>query len=141
MSVSATGPRIVPEVTDLTRPYWEGAARGALMLQRCRTCGAFRHPPSAMCACGAWDTEWTAAAGTGTIYSHTTVVHPVHAAVEAKVPYNVVLVELEEGVRVVATVSDEPDGGLAIGQRVRAVFEPLEPGIGLLKFRVMGGDG
>jgi uncharacterized OB-fold protein len=135
--VSPNGPRIVPEVTELTRPYWEGAARGALMLQRCCACGVFRHPPSAMCTCGAWDSEWVAAAGTGTIYTYTTVVHPVHVAVEARVPYNVVLVELDEGPRVVSTVVDDPVGRLTIGQRVGAVFETLEAGIGLVKFRVI----
>ncbi len=135
--MSATGPRIVPEVTDLTRPYWEGAAQGALMLQRCRACHAFRHPPAWMCACGAWETDWVPAAGTGIVYSHTTVVHPVHAAVDAKVPYNVVLVQLDEGVRVVSTVVEEPGGGVAIGQRVCAVFEPVDEGIALPKFRVV----
>ncbi len=128
---------IVPEVTELTRPYWNGAAAGALMLQRCVACGAYRHPPTVVCgACGAWETSWVPASGGGVIYSYTVVVHPVHRAVERLVPYNVVLVELDEGVRVVSTVVDAAPDALAIGRRVTAVFERLTPDIGLPKFRL-----
>ena len=131
---------IVPEVTELTRPYWEGAARGALMLQRCGACGRFRHPPTVVCAdCGAFEVDWVPASGRGVLHSYTTVIHPVHAAVQDKVPYNVVLIDLEEGVRVVSTVVDATEDDLAVGLPVAVVFEMLTPSIGLPKFQIVRG--
>jgi uncharacterized OB-fold protein len=138
--MTTNGIGIVPEVSELTRPYWEGAARGALMLQRCRACGRFRHPPTVVCAdCGAFEVDWVPASGRGVIYSYTTVIHPVHGAVQDKVPYSVVLVDLEEGVRVVSTVVDATDDDLSIGLSVTALFEKLTPTIGLPKFQIVKG--
>ncbi len=131
---------IVPEVTELNRPYWRGAAAGALMLQRCAGCGTYRHPPTVLCAaCGSWETRWVPASGRGVIYSYTIVVHPVHRAVEPWVPYNVVLVDLDEGVRVVSTVVDAPAEELAIGRHVALMCERVTPDIGLPKFRLVDG--
>ena len=38
--------------------FWDGAAEGKLLIQRCTDCGTLRHPPAPMCGnCGslAWD--------------------------------------------------------------------------------------
>lgn len=132
--------RIIPEVNELTKPYWEGAAQGKLMLQKCCTCGLLRHPPSVLCPeCWNQPAEWVSASGYGVIYSYTIVTHAVHRSVEGKVPYNVVLVELDEGARMVSSIVDAPPEEILIGGKVSVVFEILTPEIGLPKFRLVDG--
>lgn len=89
---------IVPVETPLTKPYWDAARRGEVLLQHCAGCGQTWHPPAPVCpGCRSTSWSWSAAAGTGTLYSWTRVVHPVHAQVAQTVPYLVALVRLTEG--------------------------------------------
>jgi uncharacterized protein len=86
--------------------FWDGAAAGRLLIQRCADCGVLRHPPAPMCGnCGslAWDA--LEASGRGRIYSWMYSLHPNRPDDSARV---VVLVELEEGVRLVSNLVDAP---------------------------------
>ena len=96
---------IVPGETELTAPYWEGARRGELRLQWCRSCERCWHPPSPCCpGCRSSDVEWRASCGRGVVYSYTVVEHAVHAVFADALPYTVVLVALEEGPLVIANL-------------------------------------
>ena len=89
-----------------------------LHFQRCAACGSAVHPPRPMCpACGATELRFERSAGEGTVYSTTTV----HAREGA---YDVSLVDLDEGPRVMTTV----DGGGVIGARVAGRVEDAEDG-------------
>src|SRR6266851_1235156 len=105
-------------ISPLTEPYWAGCKNGQLTLQRCAGCGAFRHPPAPIChVCRSDATEWVAVSGRGTVYTYTVVHHPVHPKLQEAIPYNVVLVALEDapGVRVVSNVIDAGPEDLRIG--------------------------
>ena len=53
-----------PEISTLTRPYWDGLAAGKLLLQRCTGCGRIRHYPRPLCdACHSVGHDWVAAQG------------------------------------------------------------------------------
>lgn len=101
--------------------FWEGTAAGELRIQQCNACGALRHPPGPSCpSCHAFDRGYVVSAGAGTVFSHVTHHHPRipgHA-----LPLQVVLVDLDEGVRVVAGAS-EP---LEIGDRVQIDFRRID---------------
>ena len=89
-----------------------------LHYQRCAISGTAIHPPRPMCpVCGSTDLVLEESAGEGTVYSTTTV----HAREGA---YDVSLVDLDEGYRVMTTV----DGGGVIGERVRGRVEDAEDG-------------
>lgn len=96
---------------------WRRAlGEGRLMLQRSRVSGACFFPPrTAEPGTGDSDWEWVEASGDGTVYSVTTVRPPPPQA-----PYNVVLVDLAEGVRVMSRVEglDEVPIGLAVKSRI-----------------------
>jgi len=66
----------------------------------------------------------TVVAPTGAVYSYTVARHPVNAALEAAVPYVVVLVSLDErpDVRVVGNLLDVDPDEVAIGLPVEAVW-------------------
>ena len=84
--------------------FWDGVDRHQLLIQRCASCGTLRMPPAPMCgACQSLDWEAHPAAGRGTIHSWIVSQHPTETDA---VPRIVVLVELEEGVRVVSNVID-----------------------------------
>ena len=89
--------------------FWDGAAEDRLLIQRCADCGLLRHPPAPMCGnCGslAWDT--LEASGNGRIVTWIFSLHPNRPDDPARI---VILVQLEEGVRVVSNLVDPPHDG------------------------------
>ena len=117
--------------------WWEAVDRGELLIQRCRDCGALRHPPRPMCGeCQslAWDS--VRAEGRGSVYSYTVLHHPKFPGFEY--PFAVGLIELEEGVRVVSNVVGCPPEAVRIGMPVRLSVEEVEEGMKLPLFRPVG---
>ena len=80
-----------------------------LHFQRCQVCGEAVHYPRVLCPrCGSTRLEWEESRGEGVVYSTTTVF-------TREGDYDVSLVDLDEGYRVMSTV----EGGTSIGARVR----------------------
>jgi uncharacterized protein len=106
--VSGTSePAVAPLVHGDDRYFWDGIAEHRLLIQRCMQCGTLRHPPSPMCgACGSleWDTQESD--GRGRVLTWILSRHPNAPDENARV---VVLVELEEGVRLVSNLVDVPN--------------------------------
>lgn len=96
--------------TDPSAAYWQGAAAGTLVLQRCAACATLRHYPRPMCPrCHSFDVEAFAASGRGEVHSWTVTHHAFDPSVAAEVPYVLVTVDLVEGVRVLGRmVGDTP---------------------------------
>jgi hypothetical protein len=81
-------------------PYWEAARRRELHFQRCRDCRRWRFPPGPMCPmCRSLASEWAPASGRARLLSWVVVHPPVLPAWKERVPFPVLLVECEEGVR------------------------------------------
>lgn len=113
----------MPE-TQLDEEFWGHCAHERLCFQRCKGCGTWRHLPRNMCAaCGSSEWEWAASSGRGKIYSWTVAHQAMHPALADEVPYVVVVVELEEGVRMVSRTRDIAPGELALDLPVRVRFE------------------
>ena len=111
-----------PPVSPDTEFFWAGTKLGELRIQRCGECGALRHPPGPACLrCGVTHNQgYQVAAGTGTVYSY--VVHR-HPPVPGKqLPIVVALVELTEGVRIMAELTGIDPAQVRIGLPVRASF-------------------
>jgi len=95
----------------------EALAEGRLMLQQARGSGAIIFPPRLMePGSGDEDLEWIEASGLATVYS-VTIIHPKPPAA----PYNVVLVDLDEGARLMSRVVG--DRAVTIGLRIRALID------------------
>lgn len=120
-------PGPVTEADRLDLPYWEGARRGVLRVQRCGACQGWQWGPEWLChRCHAWDMKWVEVAGRGTIWTWTRCWHPVHPALKPHGPYIAVLVELPDagGIRMLGNLLGDPRQAVAIGAPVEAVFEP-----------------
>ena len=111
-----------PEPSPETRPFWEAAAAGRLLIGKCKACGKPHYYPRAICPlCGGDATEWVAAAGRGTVYSYSVMRR-------LPVPYALAYVTLDEGVTMMTNIVDCDLDTIRIGQRVRLVFKPTEGG-------------
>lgn len=102
-------------------PYWAGATEGELRYRKCGACDAAIFYPRSICpACGAPDPDWAVSAGAGTVYACSTV-HRAPPAFADKAPYTVLLVDLDEGFRMMGGLVG--DGDVAIGDRVTVTFQ------------------
>ena len=111
-------------------PFAQGLAAGVLRYQRCVACGqALTGQRFACTACGSPQLAWCDAAGSGTMYAASTVHRAPTEAWRALAPYTLVLVDLDEGPRVMAHGTP----GLAIGARVVAL-PVLLAGQALMRF-------
>ncbi|MEU4846286.1 Zn-ribbon domain-containing OB-fold protein [Streptomyces gilvosporeus] len=123
----------VPEVDAFTRPYWDAAAEGRLLLRRCRTegggCGAVHHYPREFCPyCWGEDVEWVAASGRATLYTWSVVHRNDLPPFGGRVPYVAAVVELAEGPRMMTEVvgCGEGEDALRIGMPLMVAFRPAE---------------
>lgn len=140
-------PPILPDVDDeVAAPFWLGALGGRLLVQSCGACGTPRFPPRPFCgACRSNRTEWKQSAGRGRIWSWVIAHGPTLPAFADRVPYPVVVVELDDmpGIRLVGNLVAEPGAPInsvradqiAIGMPVSVSFETIADGVALPMWR------
>jgi len=117
--------------------FWEGAKSHQLLFQRCKECGTWVHPPRPACPkCRSFEKEWSPSSGKGVVHSFVTYRESPHPAFKA--PYSVVLVEMEEGVRLISNMVDTAPDDISIGMTVEVVFDDIAEGLTLPKFRKVG---
>jgi uncharacterized OB-fold protein len=128
--------KLVPVPNADTAPFWEGCAREELLLQRCAACGAYRHPPSPVCAqCLSADAEWVKASGRGSVYSFVVVRQAFDEAWKEDLPYVVAIIELAEGPHMLSNVVGIPVDDVSVGMPVEVFFERASAEILLPRFR------
>ena len=135
-------PTLNPEVSA---PFWAGTKRHELWLQNCHRCSKFIFYPREACP-ECWghsdDLVWTKASGMGRIHSYTTVYQPAVPMFGEDMPMAQVLIELDEGVRMVGNMADVTSEEyranpalLELHQRVEAVFVDVTPEWTIIKWR------
>lgn len=114
-----------PERDAVNSPYWDSLAQGALSFQRCDACGHAWLPPRSECpACLGDSHHWEPSAGGARLVSWVVYHIAYHPAFKDRLPYNVAVVELDEGPRLISNVVGVHAGAaLAIDQRLRLVIE------------------
>lgn len=113
--------RPAPILTEDNQFFWDAAAQGRLVARRCRGCGRLHHPPRPICpVCHSLEYEIVELAGTGTVYSYAVLHHPKNPRFEY--PLVAVLVDLEEGIRVVSDLIGVEPADVRIGMPVRVTF-------------------
>jgi hypothetical protein len=113
----------VPALDDSNRAFFTS---GSLTLQQCRGCAHIQHPPEDVCdSCQSFDLGHFESVGRGRVESVVVVHHPVHPGIADRVPYAIVLVSIDDapGVLVAGNVVRVAPESIAIGDRVRVVFE------------------
>lgn len=116
--------------------YFAQLGQGIFEIQQCSDCGRHQFFPRVLCqSCGSEAVEWVQPEGKGTIYSYSIIRRkPEHGG-----DYNVVLVDLDEGVRLMSRVEGTPNDDLHIGMKVTAKVN-VQDGVGKLIFVHQGGN-
>ena len=129
--------RPAPGVSDDNRFFWEGLKEGKLLIQRCKSCGDLHHPPGPVCPkCHSFDWDTVQASGKGTVYSFVVMHYPEVPPFDHPNPIG--LVELQEGVRVIAQLVGVKPGEVQIGQKVQVEFNTFDGDLTLAQFRPVG---
>ena len=120
-------------MTEQTGPeaHWrQSLAEGRFLLQRSPADGRHFYPPRVIAPTpGGEALEWVEASGRGTVYS-VTMISPKPPAD----PYNVVLVDLAEGPRIMSRAEGLPAAEVTIGMPVQARIDKQEGGEPILLF-------
>jgi uncharacterized protein len=139
-TVAAQAPaKPLPEPTAASAPYWAAVDDGELRMQHCAACSGWTFPPSTRCRhCAAGEPHWRPVAGTGELLTWSVVHQAPYPAYGPDTPYVVAVVRLDEGPQLMANLLDADEGALAIGARVRVVFEERAPGRRVPQFVLAG---
>ncbi|HLN16285.1 MAG TPA: OB-fold domain-containing protein [Acidimicrobiales bacterium] len=117
-------------------PFWAYAREHELRVQRCRDCGLHRFHPRPRCPrCRSEAADWVPCRGTGSVFSYTICYPPVLPAYASSVPYNVAVIELDEGPLMVSNVVDCPNEELEVGLPVEVCFVDVDEELTLPQFR------
>ncbi|MDQ1508210.1 MAG: uncharacterized protein QOG50_54 [Actinomycetota bacterium] len=129
---------LLPDLRDEnSAPFWEGCARGELLVQACASCGLRRMPPRPMCPrCRSLEIRWEPTSGQGRIWSFIVPHPPLLPAFAEVAPYNAIIVELEEDplIRFAGNLVTSADGEIneidpttiVIGEAVHVVFHRID---------------
>jgi uncharacterized protein len=126
----------LPDLSGPMKAFWEAAKRHRLVVQRCLGCGAHRFPARDLCSrCLSREVDWVPVSGRGSIFTWAVMHQVYHPGFADAVPYAVVVVELEEGARLISNLVDCPTADIRAGMPVEAVFDDVTAEATLPKFR------
>ena len=129
-------PKPLPVVTEENRPFWEGCQQGKLLLQYCIECQQYQFYPRLYCMkCGSNSLRWVEASGNGVLYSYTIIHQNKSPEFVHDTPYNVAIVQLEEGPRMLSNIVDVDLTELRVDLPVTVVFDQATDSITLPRFR------
>jgi len=125
----------LPEPDKASMPFWEGAAAGKLMLMRCSSCQTFRLPSRRHCdECLSDQFTWEEVSGRGTVRTFGVMHQSYHPGFAADLPYNVTIVELDEGPRLPTNLVGVTNADIKVGMPVTVDWERHDD-VTLPKFR------
>lgn len=130
-----TVPKPIPMPDEASQPFFDGAREGHLMLMKCGRCAHVRLPSRAHCDnCLSTEVEWVRASGRAVLHTFGVMHQRYHPAFVAEIPYDVSIVELEEGPHMVTNIVDTANEDLRVGMPLEVVFEQHED-VAIPKFR------
>jgi uncharacterized OB-fold protein len=141
MSIAAPGtsPKPLPRLDGPEGPFWQGLREREIRVQRCGSCGGFRFPASRYCpVCHSPDFAWEAVSPEGEVESYCVFHKAYFPGFTGELPYAVVQVKLDSGVRFFSNLVGLPKDDIRIGMRVTALFDDVTREVTLLKFRPAG---
>lgn len=129
--------RIKPPMGHDNAWWWEMAAQNKLAIQRCTQCQTLRHPPVPVCEqCHSLEWDSIESSGQGTICSYTVLTHPQFPGYDY--PLIIVLIDLEEGVRITSSLIHCEPADVDFGLAVRMEMHEDPDGFKLPMFCLVG---
>ncbi|WPB55877.1 Zn-ribbon domain-containing OB-fold protein [Xylophilus sp. GOD-11R] len=119
-----------------SQPYWAAARERRLLIRRCSACQQLHFMPRYLCPhCWSDQLEWVDSKGAGVVHSFTIIRRAPIATFAGNAPYVVVMVELDEGPRMITNLVGDDALQVAIGDRVSVAFEDRGDGDLLPQFQ------
>ncbi len=138
MSIDAARKPLPMPDADTAR-LWEGLRQGKLLLQHCEDCNHVQYYQQALCrACGSENLIHRPASGRGKVHSFSVVHRAPGPAFKVDVPYAVLLVELQEGPRMISSYVGGDPAEVTFDMDVTLVCEPMNDEITLPRFKRAG---
>ncbi len=125
-----------PDIDDFTRPWWDAAAEGRLLVRRCAACGRAHHYPREFCPlCWSEDVAWEQASGRAALYTWSVVHRNDLPPFGARTPYTAAVVDLAEGPRMMTEIVGCAEADLRIGMDLEVAFREEGGGVVVPVFR------
>ena len=125
-----------PRLDGPERPFWEGLREGQVRVQKCLSCDSLRFPASRYCAkCHSDASEWAAVPPSGVVESFCVFHRAYFPGFVNEMPYAVVQVKLDSGVRFFSNMPGMANEDIRIGMGVKAFFDRADRELTLLKFK------
>lgn len=126
----------LPTPDEDTKVFWQGLKDGKLLLQHCSDCGHVQYYQQAICrTCGSEKLVHRAASGRGTVFSYSVIHRAPGPAFKQDVPYAVLLVELDEGPRMISSLVGADPMSVCFDMPVELVCEQVTEQVALPRFR------
>lgn len=137
-AVKNTLAKPLPTPDGDSQALWDGFKNGELLLQHCDDCGHVQYYQQGMCRlCQSTKLRHKAASGKGTIYSYSVVYRAPGPAFKDDVPYAVLLVQLEEGPRMISSLVGKNFNGLDFDVAVKLTTAAISDEISLPYFELI----
>lgn len=125
----------LPTLGDDNLPFWQATKKKELHMQQCMDCKHIRYPINHVCPkCLSEKTEWKKLSGRGEVFSYIVFHQVYHAGFAKDVPYNVAMIQLEEGPRMISNVVGTPVDQVKVGDKVEVVFDPVTEDVTIPRF-------
>jgi uncharacterized protein len=128
----------LPTPDDVSRFFWEGCREHRLLIQRCRACGHYIHPPRLVCRfCLSTELAPAEVSGRARVDTFTIPLQPYDAYFQSQVPYVLAVVELveEKNLKLLTNVIGCDPDNVRIGMEVEVVFTDVTAEVTLPHFR------
>lgn len=128
-----------PVLDPWNSPFWSGVAEGHFRLQKCEACSTYWFPPGPRCPeCGSSTWTWSESSGNGAVLSHCTFHQGYFPGLADLIPYEVVIVQLDEGPIIISNIIAAPGSPkVNIGDRVRVLFRADSEGFNVPAFEAI----
>jgi uncharacterized OB-fold protein len=124
MAEGSPGKKSLPKINPIDQPYWQGAAAGKLLLQKCKDCGKVQFFPRPACTdCFSGNLDWIEVSGRGKVHTFTWVRVPRSPAFREEAPICYINVILDEGVIMESRLVGSGIDQVKLGDRVKVVFQ------------------
>ena len=121
--------KLLPDIDDLTRPFWDAAQQRQLLMQRCADCGAYVWHPQPWCrACYGQRLAWQPMRGDAELFTYSVVHYAPLPGYATEVPYVLATVRLAEGPQMMTNLVGCDWRQVRIGMPLRLCWEARTDG-------------
>jgi uncharacterized OB-fold protein len=123
MAEARMAQKSLPKINKVDQRFWDGAAAGKLLLQKCKSCGKVQFFPRVACVDCFGELDWIESKGGGKVHTFTLVRVPRNPAFKEETPIYYINVILDEGVIMESRLVGDSRDKVKMGDRVKAVFQ------------------